>query len=87
MCQQKKQKKKRMLSLNQSRAVFVLVLIGLIFMLIALIHLFLAMITYKRKGAFLQSLLIGLLCLVAGGVFIDNDIRRRGAPANHASPD
>ena len=65
-----------MLSLNQRRSLCILAVIGLIFMLIALIHLLLAVISYKRRGAFIQTLFVGFMCLLAGGLFISNDFQR-----------
>jgi hypothetical protein len=69
---EKKRVCKKMGKLNETQryGVIVLVILGLLFAFVALIHLFLAILSYKRKAKFLSSFLIAAMFLFLGACLI-----------------
>jgi uncharacterized membrane protein len=67
----KKKRAKNMARLNQTQknGALVLVVLGLLFAFVALIHMMLALIAYKRKGKFFFTFALAILFLVLASLF------------------
>ena len=58
------------LNSTQKQGVQLLLVVGLLFFFIALIHMLIAIMTYKRKGKFFSSFAMAVIFLVVAGLFM-----------------